>query len=133
MPRRAVIEWRMVDRGLRIGRASPGPANPQSEVRKRQSSYLPIREQPAAPRVRLAVAFVGHPEVGPADPIAAGDEPAEGVVEARLAAHRDAPDPRPPPRRLARRAAPVQGAVVARRGRGSPPPVLGPTFGDGRG
>src|SRR5881394_3572756 len=41
---------------------------------------LPIREQHATPRVRLAVAFVGHPEVDPADPIAAGDEPAERIV-----------------------------------------------------
>src|SRR5437660_6854723 len=96
-------------------------------------SDLPIREQHAAPRVRLAVAFVGHPEVGPADPIAAGDAPAERVVEARLAAHRDAPDPRPRGGGLGRRDARVEGAVVARRELEHAHLVLGPAFGEGRG
>src|ERR1051326_4753773 len=97
------------------------------------ASYLPIREQHAAPRVWLAVAFVGHPEVGPADPIAAGDEPAERVVEARLAAHRDAPDPRPRGGGLRRRDARLERAVVARRELEHAHLVLGPAFGEGGG
>src|SRR5438128_7354421 len=96
-------------------------------------SDLPIREQHAAPRVWLAVAFVGHPEVGPADPIAPGDEPAERVVEARLAAHRDAPDPRPRGGGLGRRDARLEGALVARRELEHAHLVLGPAFGEGRG
>src|SRR2546430_10661373 len=40
----------------------------------------------------LRVTLVGHPEVGPADAIAAGHEPAEGVVAAGLASHGDAAD-----------------------------------------
>src|SRR6266700_5843334 len=94
---------------------------------------LPIREQHAAPRVWLAVAFVGHAEVGPANPIAAGDEPAERVVEACLAAHRDAPDPRPRGGGLGRRDARLEGAVVARRELEHAHLVLGPAFGEGRG
>src|SRR2546428_7128705 len=54
--------------------------------------YLPIREQHSAAWMGLGVALVGHPEVGPADAIAAGHEPAERVVEAGLASHGHPPD-----------------------------------------
>src|SRR5256886_1382009 len=89
---------------------------------------LPIREQHPVPRVRLAVPFVGHAEVGPADAIAAGDQPAERVVEARLTAHGDAPDARARRRRLGRRDARLEGPVVARR----PPEHPHPAFRPGR-
>src|SRR2546421_2516791 len=97
------------------------------------ASYLPIREQHALPRVRLAVPFVSHAEVGPADAIAAGDEPAERVVEARLTAHGDAPDARARGRRLGRRDARLEGAVVARRQLEHPHLVFGAAFGERRG
>src|SRR5436853_7613608 len=58
------------------------PSIPHSAFRIPHLSYLPIREQHTAARMALRVALVGHPEVGPADAIAAGHEPAEGVVEA---------------------------------------------------
>src|SRR2546430_7143006 len=133
MMRPVVIELRIVDCGLRIRGTGPGPSNPQSEIRNSQSSYLPIREQHAAPRVRLAVAFVGHPEVGPADPIAAGDEAAERVVQARLAAHRHAPDPRPRARGLGHPDARAEGTAAARRELEPTHPALGPASGEGRG
>src|SRR5256884_1489657 len=94
---------------------------------------LPIREQHPVPRVRLAVPFVGHAEVGPADAIAAGDQPAERVVEARLTAHGDAPDARARGRGLGRRDARLEGAVVARRQLEHPHLVFGPAFGERRG
>src|SRR5439155_10077045 len=53
---------------------------------------LPIREQHTAARMWLRISLVGHPEVGPADAIAAGYEPAERVVEACLASHGHPPD-----------------------------------------
>src|SRR2546430_7711307 len=94
---------------------------------------LPIREQHPVPRVRLAVPFVGHAEVGPADAIAAGDEPAERVVEARLTAHGDAPDARARRRRLGRRDARLEGPVVARRQLEHPHLLFRPAFGESRG
>src|SRR5437660_9211303 len=97
------------------------------------ASYLPIREQHATPWVRLAVPLVGHPEVGPADAIAAGDQPAERVVEPRLAAHGDAPDARARGRGLGGRDAGLEGAIVARRELEHAHLVLGPAFGEGRG
>src|SRR5438874_994061 len=96
-------------------------------------SDLPVRKQHATPRVRLAVPLVGHPEVGPADAIAARDQPAERVVEARLAAHGDAPDARARGRGLRRRDARVEGAVVARRELEHPHLILGAAFGEGGG
>src|SRR5438105_15431505 len=133
MMRPVVIESQIVDCGLRIGGTGPGPTNPQSEIRNSQSSDLPIREQHPAPRVRLAVPLVGHPEVGPADAIAARDQPTERVVEARLAAHGDAPDARARGRGLRRRDARVEGAVVAGRELEHPHLVLGAAFGEGGG
>src|SRR2546423_10528794 len=115
MRRPVVIELRIADCGLRIGGTSPGPSNPQSEIRNSQSSYLPIREQHPVPRVRLAVPFVRHPEIGPANAIAAGDEAAERVVEARLTAHGDAADARARGRGFGRRDARLESAVGARR------------------
>src|SRR6266566_4086106 len=92
MKRPVVIELRIVDCGLRIGATGPGPSNPQSEIDNPQSSYLPIREQHTPAWMGLRIALVGHPEVGPADAIAAGYEPAERVVEACLASHGHPPD-----------------------------------------
>src|SRR2546421_10169604 len=105
----------MVDCGSRIGETGPGPSNPQSEIRNPQWSYLPIREQHPVPRVRLAVPFVRHPEIGPANAIAAGDEAAERVVEARLTAHGDAADARARGRGFGRRDARLEGPGVAPR------------------
>src|SRR5438445_11948629 len=79
------------------------------------ASYLPIGEQHTAPRVWLAVPFVGHPEVGPADAIAAGDEPAERGVEACLTAHGDAPDASARGRGLGRSDAHLEGSLDAGR------------------
>src|SRR5207244_3427685 len=56
---------------------------------------LPIREQHTTAWMALRIALVGHPEVGPADAIAAGYEPAERVVEAGLASHGHPPDAGP--------------------------------------
>src|SRR5256885_5611536 len=68
---------------------------PHSAFRIPHLSDLPIGEQHAARGMGLRVSFVGHPEVGPADAIAAGHEPTEGVVAAGLASHGDAPDTGP--------------------------------------
>src|SRR3989454_1643185 len=92
MKRPVVIELRIVDCGLRIGATGPGPSNPQSEIDNPQSLYLPIREQHSTAWMGLRIALVGHPEVGPADAIAAGYEPAERVVETGLASHGHPPD-----------------------------------------
>src|SRR5436190_2560151 len=134
MTRPVVIRTRNAEVGTR-NRFALGGRSICSAFRVSRSALLdlPIREQHATPRVRLSVAFVGHPEVGPADPIAAGDEPAERIVEARLAAHRDAPDPRPRGGGLGRRDARVEGAVVARCELEHAHLVLGPALGEGRG
>src|SRR2546427_232367 len=56
-------------------------------------SYLPVGKQHALGRGLLGIAVLGHPQVGPADAVAAGDEAAERLGVARLAAHADAADP----------------------------------------
>src|SRR2546430_16174358 len=89
------------------------PSIPHSAFRIPRLSYLPIREQHTAARMALRVALVGQPEVGPADAIAAGREPAEGVVEAGLASHGDAPDADPGRGGLGRRDRGIEGARVA--------------------
>src|SRR5437773_9934335 len=114
MMRPSVIELRIVDCGLRIGATGSGPSNPQSAIRDPQSSYLPIREQHTAAGMGLRISLVGHPEVGPADAIAAGHEPAQGVVAAGLASHGDAPDAAAGSGRLRRRDAGIEAARVAR-------------------
>src|SRR2546425_887487 len=58
-------------------------------------SYLPVGKQHALGRGLLGIAVLGHPQVGPADAVAAGDEAAERLGVARLAAHADAADPGP--------------------------------------
>src|SRR6266571_3884413 len=90
--RPSVMALRISDCGLRIGATGSGPSNPQSAIANPQLSDLPVREQHTAARMGLRVALVGHPEVGPADAIAAGHEPAERVVEACLASHGHPPD-----------------------------------------
>src|SRR5881296_2196010 len=77
------------DERLSLG-IDPAPSIPHSEFRILHYSYLPIREQHTAARMGLRISLVGHPEVGPADAIAAGHEPAERVVEA---GGRAMPDP----------------------------------------
>src|SRR5437588_12818547 len=120
MMRPVVIRTRNAEQSERRSRQSAGIWDRtcpfSSEFRLPRSAFLdlPIREQHAAPRGRLAVALVGHPEVGPADAIAAGDQPAEGVFEARLAAYGDAPDARARGCGLGGRDARVDSAVVAR-------------------
>src|SRR5207302_9694102 len=57
------------------------PSIPHSAFRIPHLLYLPIREQHSAAWMGLGVALVGHPEVGPADAIAAGHELAERVVD----------------------------------------------------
>src|SRR5438128_12306375 len=56
------------------------PSIPHSAFRIPHLSYLPIREQHSTAWMGLGVALVGHPEVGPADAIAAGHEPAEREI-----------------------------------------------------
>src|SRR5437016_13430866 len=68
------------------------PSIPHSAFRIPHLSYLPIREQHSTAWMGLGVALVGHPEVGPADAIAAGHEPAECVVEAGRASPGHPPD-----------------------------------------
>src|SRR5207253_7292397 len=68
------------------------PSIPHSAFRIPHWLYLPIREQHSTAWMGLGIALVGHPEVGPADAIAAGHEPAERVVEAGLASHGHPPD-----------------------------------------
>src|SRR5207244_80744 len=50
-------------------------------------SYLPVGKQHALGRGLLGIAVLGHPQVGPADAVAAGVEAAERLGVARLAAH----------------------------------------------
>src|SRR5690349_24910261 len=109
MMRPVVIELRIVDCGLRIGATVPGPLNPHSAIRNPQPSYLPIREQDPLGGMRLRVALVAHPEIGPAHAIAAGHQPAKRGVEARLAADGDPADPGARRRGFGRRDARVEG------------------------
>src|SRR5207237_762202 len=62
----------------------PARSIPHSAFRIPHWLYLPIREQHSTAWMGLGIALVGHPEVGPADAIAAGHEPAERGVEAGL-------------------------------------------------
>src|SRR5690348_2447544 len=97
MTRPAVIGRRKAVCGSRMARTAGPPARadhspihaPQSAV-----SYLPVGEQHAARRVRLRISLEGHPQIGPADPVPARDETAEGLAVPGLAAHGDPPDPR---------------------------------------
>src|SRR2546430_16019948 len=127
--RPVVIQVRNAEYGVPSVRGQLRTPHPALHTR----SDLPIREQHPVPRVQLAVPFVGHAEVGPADAIAAGDEPAERVVEARLTAHGDAPAARARGRGLGRRHAGLEGAVVARRQLEHPHLLFRPAFGESRG
>src|SRR5256886_8293958 len=127
--RPVVIRVRNAECGMRSVLGQLRTPHPALHTR----SDLPVRKQYSVPRVRLAVPFVGHAEVGPADAIAAGHEPAERVVEARLTADGDAPDARARGRGLGRRDARLEGAVVARRQLEHPHLVFGPAFGERRG
>src|SRR5919108_5587330 len=89
MTRPVVMGLWISDCGLRIGATGSRPSNPQSAIANPQSSDLPIREQHAVRGVRLGVSLVDHPQVGPADAIAAGHEATERRVEAGLAANGD--------------------------------------------
>src|SRR2546430_5037339 len=66
------------------------------------ASDLPIGKEHAVGGGLLGVAVLGHPQVGPADAVAAGDEAAERLGVARLAAHADAADAGAGRRRLPR-------------------------------
>src|SRR5437879_11329233 len=132
MMRPVVIELRIVDCGLRIRGTGPGPSNPQSEIRNSQSSYLPIREQHSTAWMGLGIALVGHPEVGPADAIAAGHEPAERVVEAGVASHGHPPDAGAGRGGFGRRDRGIEGARVPGRELEHAHFVLGPTLGERR-
>src|SRR5438034_7201497 len=50
------------------------PSIPHSAFRIPHWLYLPIREQHSTAWMGLGIALVGHPEVGPADAIAAGQD-----------------------------------------------------------
>src|SRR6266704_159427 len=132
MKRPVVIELRIVDCGLRIGATGSGPSNPQSEIGNPQSSYLPIREQHSTAWMGLRIALVGHPEVGPADAIAAGYEPAERVVEAGLASHGHPPDAGAGRGGFGRRDRGIEGARVPGRELEHAHFVLRPTLGERR-
>src|SRR5437762_10382234 len=124
MKRPAVTGVRSAECGMRSGsrdrrgerlafEIEPAPSTPHSTLRIPHLSDLPIREQHTAARMGLRVALVGHPEVGPADAVAAGHEAAEGVVETGLASHGDAPDAGAGRGGFGRRDRGIEGARVA--------------------
>src|SRR6266581_8559311 len=104
MMRPVVMPVRSAECGVRNGsdaRRNAGLAlasEPALQFRTPHSAFrtcsdLPIREQNAAGRLGLRIAIVGHAEIGPADAVPAGDEAAERLRVACLAADRHAPDP----------------------------------------
>src|SRR5216117_2022596 len=93
---------------------------------------LPIREQHSTAWMGLGIALVGHPEVGPADAIAAGHEPAERVVEAGLASHGHPPDAGAGRGGFGRRDRGIEGARVPGRELEHAHFVLRPTLGERR-
>src|SRR5439155_1237283 len=107
-------EWieRLSRRGV-VTRDRTCPSIPHSAFRTPHLSDLPIREQHTAAWRALRIPLVGHPQIGPADAIAAGHEAAEGIVEAGLAAHGDAPDADARRGGLGRRDRGIEGARVA--------------------
>src|SRR5437870_13423997 len=124
MMRPAVTGVRSAECGMRSGsrdrrgerlafEMEPAPSTPHSTLRIPHSSDLPTREQHTAAGTGLRIPLVGHPEVGPADAIAAGHEPAEGVVAAGLASHGDAPDAGAGRGGFRRRDRGIEGARVA--------------------
>src|SRR5256886_12136042 len=108
------------------------PSIPHSAFRIPHLSYLPIREQHATAWMGLGVALVGHPEVGPADAIAAGHEPTEGVVAAGLASHGDAADTGAGRGGFGRRDRGIERARLAGGELEHPHLVFGPAFGERR-
>src|SRR6266571_6688277 len=110
----------------------PSPSIPHSAFHTPHYSYLPIREQHAVRRMGLRIPLVRHPQVGPADAIAAGDEPAEGVVEAGLAAHGYAADAGSGGGGFGRRDRGIEGARVARGELEHAHLVLRPAIGERR-
>src|SRR5947207_13566067 len=94
--RPGVIRMRSAECGMRNGSSDfrderwslgiePARSIPHSAFRIPHWLYLPIREQHSTACLGLAIALVGHPEVGPADASSAGDNPAVRDVEAGLA------------------------------------------------
>src|SRR6266571_2290715 len=110
----------------------PCPSIPHSAFRIPHYSYLPIGEQHTAARMGLRIALVGHPEVGPADAIAAGYEPAERVVEACLASHGHPPDAGAGRGGFGRRDRGIEAGRVAGRELEHAHFVLRPTLGERR-
>src|SRR5438445_12973805 len=105
-----------LSRGEMVTRDRTCPSIPHSAFRIPHLLYLPIREQHTTAWMGLRIALVGHPEVGPADAIAAGHEPAERVVEAGLASHGHPPDGSAGRGRVGRRGRRIGGARLPRRG-----------------
>src|SRR5437867_4964664 len=83
--------------------------------------------------MRLRVALVGHAQVGPANAVAARDEPAERPLVARLAADRYAPDAEPRRGGFRPRDSGVERLEVAGGELEHAHLVLGPALGERRG
>src|SRR2546422_3084909 len=108
------------------------PSIPHSAFRIPHLLYLPIREQHSTAWMGLRIALVGHPEVGPADAIAAGYEPAECVVETGLASHGHPSDAGAGRRGFGRRDRGIEGTRVPGRELEHAHFVLRPTLGERR-
>src|SRR2546421_9470377 len=106
MTRPRVIRVRNAECGVRSGSGEhqseqpaigiePARSTPHSAFHTPHSSYLPIRKQDPALRMRLRIALERHAQIGPADAVPARHQAAERLVVARLAANRHAADAEP--------------------------------------
>src|SRR2546429_7022931 len=125
-----IAEWiERLSRREVVTRDRTCPSIPHSAFPIPHLLYLPIREQHSTAWMGLGIALAGHPEVGPANAIAAGYEPPERVVEAGLASHTDPPDAGAGSGGLRPRDRGLEGARVPGRGLEAahlvPPPAPG--------
>src|SRR5213592_2225507 len=128
-----IAEWiERLSRREVVTRDRTCPSIPHSAFPIPHLLYLPIREQHSTAWMGLGIALAGHPEVGPANAIAAGYEPAERVVEAGLASHSHPPDAGAGRGGFGRRDRGIEGARVPGRELEHAHFVLRPTLGERR-